>query len=347
MNNFITVIVPFYCTPIDLFQRCLDSLLVDDVPNIEILVIDDGSPSSFHEVLEQMCTDKRVRLLTLPHAGVSVARNVGIKEARGEWITFVDSDDFVNSEVFKAIAENVDDLTGDVELFNGGSYRNGEKEYNTSFLEENHDYGNAREKIRIMESALSAGILPEGFIQKFSYGAPYCKLLRKSFIENNELQFDEDVRFAEDVLFMLKVYWHAKSISYHDKYLYNYVDNSQSVTRKYRPGLSIDMDIFFARMKELLIHFGLEVDLNKAYNVRVQMEIGRCFALEFFHLQSSEKDNRNRYMQFIGKEPYKEALEKDLLPKGNIRQSLYRYLCKNGYGKTYMILKKINQYIRK
>ena len=344
MERLISVIVPYYCTPKQLFQKCIDSVIIKDSKNIEIIVIDDGSPKEYQEIIRQVTNNTDVRVINAPHQGVSAARNTGIAEAKGEWITFVDSDDYVDKETLKKVSDHIDLFSGDVELFSGGLDKNGVIIRNTSFLKENYNYGKKRgDKMSIMESALSAGLLPEGYIQKFSYGSPYCKLFNRNFLISNKLRFNESVKFAEDTLFLLNVYIHANSIYYHDWYFYNYVDNEQSVTRKFRPGISGDMDVFFSQVKKLLQNNGVFSDLEKAYYLRAQLEVDRSFFLEFFHPYNKDINAPKRYKSFICKEPYKTALHKDYVPRKNIRQRVFRFLIINGYGNLYKLIRKLKK----
>nr|MBQ4455200.1 glycosyltransferase [Clostridia bacterium] len=342
MNAKISVIVPFYCTQETYFMRCMKSLLAEPITDIEIIIIDDGSPSEYLGIMKKFEADERVRIIHAPHAGVSSARNRGIQEAGAKWVMFVDSDDYVSSNSLQIILNDVEQYKGDVHLFGGGLDSQGSITSNTSFLKENHDYGSSKkEKIAIMESALTAGLLPEHYVQKFSYGAPYCKLFRREFLIRNELRFDEGVKFAEDTLFLLSVFQSASSIYFHDLFLYYYVDNVESATRKFRPGLSNDMDVFFERIWEFICANNLTAELGTAYYLRAQLEIGRVFSLEFFNPRNRVRNKKKEFKNFIGKEPYKTALAMNYLPGKSIKKALFWFVVKRGYGSVYRIAVKL------
>lgn len=344
MKAKISVVIPFYCTPQSLFERCMNSLLVEATKGLEIIVIDDGSPAEYIECLKKYEQNENLRVIYSAHGGVSVARNRGIRESTAEWVMFVDSDDYVDSSSLSSILNEVSQYDGDVHLFGGGSDSNGVIVNNTSFLKEDHDYGNdAGDKIAIMESALTAGVLPAGYIQKFSYGSPYCKLFRRDFLVGNKLNFDENVKFAEDTLFALNIYYAARSIYYHDLNLYYYVDNSQSATRKFRPGLSKDMDVFFEKIKNFISVNHLNTELDKAYYLRSQIEVGRVFSLEFFNTENKNTNRRKTYLAFIARDPYRTALNKNYMPGGGIKRRLFQYMIKRGYGEIYQALKKLSK----
>lgn len=342
MKNMLSIIVPHYCTPEELFRKCISSIIDQDFCNMEVIVIDDGSPEDNKAFLNYLAGDNRVRVIYADHKGVSAARNRGIDEARGQYVMFVDADDYLDRSTLARIAAHLPCFTGDVIIFNGGLEYEGGVTKNSLFLRENVDYGKHREdKISIMESALSAGILPKGYVQTFSLGSPCCKLLRKEFLDQNHLRFDEEVRFAEDVLFLMNVYQMADSIFFYNWYLYNYVVNIHSATRNYRPGVSKEMDVFFQRMKDFLEQYKLMKDLEKAFYLRAQFEVDRSFCLEFFHLLNQDRNARKHYKDFIGREPYKTALGRDYLPRKTIRQKIFGFLVMHGYGDIYRLIRKL------
>ena len=96
----ISVIIPVYNTE-KYLDRCIRSVLNSTYKDFEVLLIDDGSVDGSLEICRTYCRlDRRVRFLTQKHGGVSEARNRGIQESRGEWLVFVDSDDFISEDFF-------------------------------------------------------------------------------------------------------------------------------------------------------------------------------------------------------------------------------------------------------
>lgn len=339
MKNKITFIIPFFCIDKELFKRCINSILIDNVFNIEVLVVNDGSPDTYIDDIAPLIEDERARIMTIPHSGVSAARNAGIRNATGDWVCFVDGDDYINSCTLQKIVEKVDGYDADVVIFTGGADIGGEIKPNQDYLIENHDYGEKREdKISIMESALSVGVLPNGYKLYFSYGSPCCKIIKKSFLIDNELFFDENVAFAEDVLFMLNVYLKADHIQFRKWYFYNYVNNPYSVTRKYRPGISDDMNVFFSRLQEFLKANHLENELERALYIRAQFELRRSAYLEFLHPDNKSLGAKMKYRLFINKEPYKTARKRNYLPKGRGNQRIADFALDNGFCNTYKLI---------
>ena len=344
MDCFISFVIPYYCTSSELFNRCMSSILSTELDNIEIIVIDDGSPKEYQPIVDAYASYKHVRIIRTSNEGVSAARNRGIQEAKGKWILFIDSDDYINTFSLNLINDFAKDYEGDVVILNGGRDINGTIDYNTTFLQQGINYASTKEgKLRLMESALSLGKIPRGYVQYFTLGAPYCKLIRVDFLKQNDLIFDTDVKFAEDTLFSLNLYHNAKEIQYLDLYFYYYDQSSGSVTRKYRPGLSKDMDVFFEKTKSFLDRNDLYKDLEYAFLLRAEFEVLRSLKFEFFHIQNTDKDANQKYIEFIRKEPYRTALKKDYFPPKNIKQRVFRAFIKRGYGKIWYMARRIKR----
>ena len=102
-ENMISVIIPVYNTEVYL-PRCLDSIINNDYRNLEIICINDGSTDNSLSVLrEYEKEDERIIVIDVPNGGVSNARNIGLDMASGEFIAFVDSDDWVHRQYFSVL----------------------------------------------------------------------------------------------------------------------------------------------------------------------------------------------------------------------------------------------------
>lgn len=103
MNPLISIIVPIYGVE-DYLKRCVDSLLVQTYENLEIILVDDGSPDGCPAICDEYARmDRRIRVIHQENAGLSGARNSGIKLAKGEYLAFVDSDDYVTPDFIEAL----------------------------------------------------------------------------------------------------------------------------------------------------------------------------------------------------------------------------------------------------
>ena len=118
-DSSISIIVPVYNSEQTL-NRCIDSILGQTYRNFELLLINDGSKDRSGEICDEYARkDSRVKVFHKENGGVSSARNVGLDNARGEWITFCDSDDYYNLDAFDIYLKHTT-LSGDISIIRAG-----------------------------------------------------------------------------------------------------------------------------------------------------------------------------------------------------------------------------------
>ena len=223
----ISVIIPVYKAERTI-GRCIDSLLMQDYKDFEILLIDDGSPDRSGQICEEYAKkDKRIKVFHQENRGVSSARNVGIDNARGHWISFVDSDDWVSSNYFKFIEECND---SDLVYFSLTiCYTDGSK---TSYqLPEKIVQGEGNIK-RLMYK------LKENEQQWCHLGYTWNKFFKTEIIKNNNLRFTSNLSLHEDELFTLQYFKYVERVLLLPVSLYNYQLLSTGLTRKKRNNAS-------------------------------------------------------------------------------------------------------------
>lgn len=222
-NPKVSFIVPVYNTQ-EFLPRCLDSLLGQAYPDIEIIVVNDGSPDGSAAIIaEYSRKDSRVRVVEKPNGGLSSARNAGMDVARGDIIDFVDSDDYVEPNLAEFLVDMFAKEHPEIVVFGADC--------------EPADLASKRIKqllspeARVFESFDSA-LLFSANAQPYVWRAAYSREL----IEREALRFAENVRFAEDVVFQFESYpLSAKTVLAPDK-LYHYVMQEKSLTHVFNAG---------------------------------------------------------------------------------------------------------------
>ena len=203
-NPKISVIVPVYNAE-KYLHRCVDSILVQTFKDFELLLIDDGSKDRSGEICDEYARKyERVRVWHKENGGVSSARNVGLDNARGKWVTFVDSDDWVCDDWLYTFVDNLEETDAVVTGFN----------FVTS------------DKIRPfkMECQSENPARVADYLNKErNYGFLWCKCFNRSLIEKNILRFDEKMRFLEDEEFVCRYWAKSKKIKVVNHVTYNYV----------------------------------------------------------------------------------------------------------------------------
>ena len=216
-DSLVSVIVPVYNGGTEL-NRCIDSILNQTYQKIELILIDDGSTDASLEVCrEYAAKDERVRVLHQKNCGVAVARNRGLKEAKGEYISFVDASDYVEPDYIEKLYRACSYNHCNLSMCNYAEVR-GEKIEKTDVLT----------KDGIISSAeLLGDILYGRDIEGFCWG----KIWKKDFIRHEFQKF----RYCEDILFFVENFSHANErIATVKKTMYYYVKQEGSVTSKRR-----------------------------------------------------------------------------------------------------------------
>lgn len=201
----ISVIIPVYNAERYL-EACVDSVLSQQNCNLEVILVNDGSSDHSLEICEKYAeADKRIRLINQANKGVSAARNAALRTSTGEWIMFVDADDWLTSN---AIEELANAISPKVDLIAGSTLK-----YRAPFFFEDQIYEN-------FESASLMDVIRNYAL--WSY------LFRADIIRDNNIRFDENLKYSEDRLFLFNYALHAKKIKFISSIVYVYRLNNSS-----------------------------------------------------------------------------------------------------------------------
>ena len=214
----LSIIIPVYNTG-DKLARCLDSILAQVFTCWELILVDDGSTDSSPVLCDQYARkDSRVSVFHTGNSGVSSARNRGIAESKGDWICFVDSDDWVEENYINEFCSRIPD--GSDLIMQG--------------------YIKERDDIEIGRRHIAEGVIPRSSIPAYflendliDFGSPCCKLFKRSIISDNGLAFPVNYSYGEDTVFFFRYINYCESISCVGKEGYHYVENSaDSLSRR-------------------------------------------------------------------------------------------------------------------
>lgn len=201
-NILFSIVVPVYNVEMYL-HRCIDSILNQTYTKFEVILIDDGSTDSSGGICDEYEKQfSQIRVIHSKNNGVSVARNIGIKEAKGKWILFSDSDDWLEKETLEKANQIIRKNKCDVVQF-GFRYV-----YPTSVV-------NMQPQIDKSEN-----------LKKLHF----CTMvIKRDFLVKNEILFPEGITFAEDWFFKYVLYSYKPEIFYDSFVSYNYFVNTTSV----------------------------------------------------------------------------------------------------------------------
>ena len=212
----ITVVIPVYNTE-KYLDKCLSSVVNQTFLDIKVIIVNDGSTDNSLEICKKYALkDSRITLIDKANEGVSVARNIGIGLAEGEWIYFLDSDDFLDLDTFEHLMKEVLSSNADIIQFGLRSYRN-------STLIREKKPSNKKEYQNLKK------FMYENELKPVSAWLHFFKL---KLIKQNDILFNTNLKHGEDMLFVYSMYCHAQKILVLNKIFYNQVLSPNSASRK-------------------------------------------------------------------------------------------------------------------
>lgn len=203
----VSVIVPAYKAE-KYLHRCIDSILAQTFADWELLLIDDGSPDRCGEICDEYAErDSRIRVFHKENGGVSSARNLGLDNVRGEYVTFVDADDCLYNDALKIFVGFAEKSNLDLVQCC----------YNRKFISGQY----TGEKTNVMPPA---DFVKSKKLQVCVWGG----MIKSSIIKENNIRFDENVRLGEDQIFIYECLAYSKRVQHISNVLYFYRDNELS-----------------------------------------------------------------------------------------------------------------------
>lgn len=225
----LSIIVPVYDVE-KYLNECMESLRNQTLKEIEIIMVDDESPDNCPIICDRFAElDSRVRVIHKKNGGLGFARNSGLEVATGEYVTFVDSDDYVDSDTYlylldKYYEENPDVIYYKYIRFDTGGIVKASKKQNGRIYE-----GESIKDLMLDIIAPAVTVKRERVIECSSCTSIY----KRAFLENNKIRFHSERQLiSEDMIFNLDVLSVANKVCYNESLLYFYRKNDNSLTGK-------------------------------------------------------------------------------------------------------------------
>lgn len=218
----ISVIIPVYnASPfLDMF---VNSLINQTIKDVEFIFINDGSLDNSFEIIEEYSKkDNRIKLYNQKNNGVSSARNKGISVSKGEYLAFLDPDDYIEFDMLEKMYNLARKYDYDVVICNYIEHNLNEN------IEKKKDIFslNKRKENNIIKEVRKELITTQ------SYGYVWNRIYKKSILKDNNINFCENISMREDLMFSLKIFRYAKSVGYMDNYFYHYFIRKNSAISK-------------------------------------------------------------------------------------------------------------------
>ena len=226
----VSVIVPVYNAKLHI-ARCVESIRRQSYPNLEIILVNDGSSDVSLQVADVYArADKRILLIDKDNSGVSATRNLAISMSTGKYLQFVDSDDYLAPDATRLLVEKAEQNTADLVI--APYYR--VETHKPLFSKNEEDSYQTIEQYGFLDAGFydkttfARGLMKEP--ASFYYGVMWNKLYRRDIVHNHGIQCNVDLGWSEDLLFNLEYIRYAFRFYALEQPVYYYVKNPQSIT---------------------------------------------------------------------------------------------------------------------
>lgn len=337
-EGLVSIVVPIYKTE-KYLEQCIKSIVNQTYQNLEIILVDDGSPDSCPQICDAWAEkDHRIRVIHKKNGGLSTARNMGIEEARGEYICFFDSDDFIAPHAIEHSYSAAKMECADVAVFGFSSVDNDGKKLK--------EYIPKPEKLIYEGEEIQTVFLPEllgadsktGRNSDLWMSACMC-LLSAKLIEQTAVRFSSEREIiSEDVFFLLGLYRYVNKTVVLKEALYFYRENQQSITRSYRADRFQKVKIFYERCIELCYECGYTKEIiRRCAEPFISFTIAALKQEVMYH--KTMKASLSRVQMIVDDNVLQQVLQEKKKDKtGFIRRILFRAMRNKMYRLCYILV---------
>ena len=317
----ISAIIPVYNAE-KYISKCIESVQNNSYKNLEIIIVNDGSKDNTKQVIESFCNDERIVLINKENGGVSSARNAGIDNSTGEFITFIDADDYISEDYFETLL-NAFDAETDIVCCRHLCVDKQGNDLTVKYFCPETSFSLTGQDIADNYFKYVTGII----------NACWGKLYRRSIIENT--CFSHTLKWGEDASFNLELFKKMGKMKVLPHKIYSYVlYEGQTITQKNK-GHGEMLIEYVGNINEFIKHYnGYE---------KTNIRMGRRCLLDFF-VAATHADNLNEYKSVFLKlkntEWYKYISE--IRPKKTLYKIIYKAILTDNYFLIYIINKIYN-----
>ena len=263
----ISVIIPIYNSS-NYLHQCIDSVLKQHYEDFEVLLINDGSKDNSGIICDEYAAkDTRIRVFHKQNGGVSSARNLGLDYAKGTWITFIDSDDFIEQNFFDSV--NIITLIADV-IFTGiDKY-----------------YDNQRtSSLRFENKTLVIEDFFENYFLFPHFAGPVGKFFKKQIIEKHHIRFDERLQNGEDGLFNFHYLVKIQYVTLESTPIYIYQNRDNSLSKREIP--VEDAELLYQSLLQVMENNGFKEEI-------ISRNLSYVISIFFFAILKSKYDFKTK-----------------------------------------------------
>lgn len=303
MKPFVSIIVPIYKVPEQYLRKCVDSIIDQTLKEIEILLVDDGSPDHCGTICDEYAAkDSRIRALHKPNGGLSSARNYGCKAAQGKWVMFVDGDDWIEPDMCQEMYEAGENKR--VQLVMCGimkDYGKSATEYKF-YLEDGKTYAGA--ECKWLQQQL--------LVYNANIAVAYSKLIDRNLLIENQIFHDEMLKQgAEGLEFNLRLFEKLESAAFINKPFYHYIYNESSISASHNEANHKYVIKCFEKIKSFIDTSDNKELLQPWFDNRLLYVIVTTAISGYFNPSNTEPyaDKKRKYSEYLEQAIVKNALK--------------------------------------
>lgn len=286
MGVLISVIIPVYNSE-EYLEECIKSLINQSLKEIEMIFINDGSRDNSLSILEKYKKiNKRIKIINQSNSGPSNARNRGLQIAKGEYISFIDSDDWIDSEMFKEMYDNAKTNNSDVVICDMKMIGEDNELY-IKGMQDNRKIFNKKEIREIIYTSL---------LSNSQFNSMANKIYKREILKTNNIKLDVKIFYAEDWLLNMEFFKHCNKATYINRCFYYYRRGHESSSSKYKDDTFEKVGLWiYKKRKEYAENLNLNPYLatNDLFKVTMHCLISE---LRRNDLKFLEKLNRIKYI---------------------------------------------------
>lgn len=310
----VSVIVPIYNVE-KYLAECIESLCAQSLYDIEIILVDDGSPDNSGAICDEFAAkDSRIKVIHKKNGGVSAARNDGLAIATGEYVIFVDSDDYVPNDAYEKMYSRASETNVDIVLADLYQVK-GKNEIYAKFFKESFVTSNRKFLDQLIEANFYNTYCPnppeDG--PAFGYGGPTTKLVRRALLNDNNIEFDVSVKgIFDDIIYSAYVFATAQSVAYISEPVYYYRLLETSITQTYKSNMPEINDAIFNAWEVFLERYDQEHRFVKMYYANVIRRLEQIIDKYCFSVNNPKKRKEiiKELNGILRQEPYSTAIKK-------------------------------------
>jgi len=314
-NVKVSFVIPVYNVE-QFLNQCIDSIVNQTDPAWELILVDNGSTDSGGKICDEYAkNDSRIQVVHQENKGPASARNIGLKKAVGQWISYIDSDDWIETDYIEKLSPYMSE-DRDVIFF---AYDIITEQGKKIVLDKNAVVSEVTEQdMKLLEKqSIDTGAGNEHTIVGKYRGQVWTKLYRKQFLLENHLCSRENLMRSQDVMFNLEVFGKAKTGVFVPVVLYHYRKLQNSLCHSFHERQTEHLTAFVEEMGRYLSATGKMGVYEQEYKLRVVLAVANCCFLNYCHPENKKGFalRRREFKELCAREPYAEAIHTLQFPK--------------------------------